>query len=49
MGEIRSVGPGKTRGYTYPVGKKKFSSPVKNRTNSVLGKKKGIFECDQLT
>ena len=25
MGEIRIVGPGKTRGYPYPVCKKKYS------------------------
>ena len=29
MGEIRIVGPGKTRGYPYPVCKKEFSSTAK--------------------
>ena len=35
MGEIRIVGPGKTRGYPYPVCKKELSSTTKNRTNYV--------------
>ena len=35
MGEIRIVGPGRTRGYPYPVCKKEFSSTAKNRTSSV--------------
>ena len=33
MDEIRIVGPGRTRGYPYPVCKKEFSSTAKNRTN----------------
>ena len=35
MGEIRIVGPGKTRGYPYPVCKKEFSSIAKTRTKCV--------------
>ena len=35
MGEIRIVGPGKTRGYPYPVCKKEISRTTKKRTNSV--------------
>ena len=35
MGEIRIVGPGKTRGYPYPVCKKEFSSTAKTRTTPV--------------
>ena len=35
MGEIRIVGPGKTRGYPYPVCKKEFSSTAKSRANSI--------------
>ena len=35
MGEIRIVGPGKTRGYPYSVCKEEFSSNAKNRTKSV--------------
>ena len=43
MGEIRIVGPGKTRGFPYPVCKKRTVGPgktggyptAKNRTNSV--------------
>ena len=31
MGEIRIVGPGKTRGYPYPVCKKRIVSPGKIR------------------
>ena len=31
MGEIRIVGPGKTRGYPYPVCKKRIVSPGKTR------------------
>ena len=30
MGEIRIVGPGKTRGYPYPVCKKRMVSPGKH-------------------
>ena len=32
MGEIRIVGPGKTRGYPYPVCKKEKSQPEGQRT-----------------
>ena len=31
MGAIRIVGPGKTRGYPYPVCKKRIVSPGKTR------------------
>ena len=31
MGEIRIVGPGKTRGYPYPVCKKRIVGPGKTR------------------
>ena len=31
MGEIRIVGPGETRGYPYPVCKKRIISPGKTR------------------
>ena len=31
MGEIRIVGPGKTRGYPYPVCKKTIVGPGKTR------------------
>ena len=30
MGEIRIVGPGKTRGYPYPVCKKRIVGPGRN-------------------
>ena len=43
LGEIRIVGPGKTRGYPYPVCKKELSSTAKNRTN-LIGKKKGCLK-----
>ena len=36
MGEKRIVGPGKTRGYPYPVCKKEFSSTTKNRKKLCL-------------
>ena len=35
MGEIRFVGTGETRGYSYLVCKKEISSTAKNRANSV--------------
>ena len=35
MGELRIVGPGKTRGYPFSVCKKEFSSTAKYKTNSV--------------
>ena len=34
MGEIRIVGPGTTRGYPYPVCKKRIVSPGKTRGHS---------------
>ena len=43
MGEIRIVGPGKTRGYPYPVCKKEFSRTAKNKTNCLTGKNISIF------
>ena len=33
MGEIRFVGPGKTRGYPYPVCKKKIFTLYKDRVD----------------
>ena len=36
MGEIRIVGPGKTRGYPYPVCKKEFALLLAVLENSVL-------------
>ena len=36
MGEIRIVGPGKTRGYPYPVCRKRESFDVRNRERVCL-------------
>ena len=41
MGEIRIVGPGKTRGYPYPVCKNIFSGPL-GSLSSVLADARGV-------
>ena len=45
MGKIRIVGPGKTRGYPYPVCKKKIVGPDKTRGYPYpICKKRGYFQ-----
>ena len=44
MGEIRIVGPGKTRGYPYPVCKKRIVGPGKTRGYLYPVCKKTAFE-----
>ena len=43
MDEIRIVGPGKTRGYPYPVCKKEFSSTAKNWNKLCSTSKNELF------
>ena len=49
MGEIRIVGPGKTRGYYYPACKKRIASPGETRRYPypVCKKEHGLCTCTE--